>query len=99
MVRESYMSKETIKSACVIICAAKGDLRAARGAASSALRSILPTKRFSYVSNGESKSYKLRDPRYTFECSETEFDSLMERLSRAADAAGFTQSPFDCYRD
>lgn len=93
------MNTEFVKPACVIICAAKGDLRAARSAALNSLRSVLPKRHRSYVSLGESKSYGLRDPRYTIECTEAEFNSLMESLSRNAKAAGFTQSPFDCYRD
>lgn len=93
-------NNELIRPACILICAADGDVRAARGLVAKALRSTLPKGRScSYVSSGEARSYGLREPRYTFDCTEPEFLKITASISEAAKEAGFNQNPTDAYRD
>lgn len=90
---------ESTRTACTLICAAAGNIRAARGAIAKALQATIPHRPRAYISAGESKSYGLRDPRYTFECTEKEFEAVTAKAAELAKAAGFDQSPFDSYRD
>lgn len=93
------MSHENTKLGCILICAGKGDLRAARSIVTKALKSVAPKAPRSYIGQSESKSYGLRDPRYTVECTEKTFTEIQEKIGELAKVAGFNQSPVDCYQD
>jgi len=100
------------RPAVIIIAAAKGDVRAARGLASRAINAALGnpphyTEPFniSYMSAWEAKTYDLSDPRYTLDVTDAELERIIAEARRLAEAEGWTNNsgvpspPIDVYHD
>lgn len=94
------MPTESIKAACIILCADKGDVRSARGIASRAIRSVLPRGRYvSYNTMSECGAVGMQDPRYTFDCTEGELDAIIVKAREEASSQGWDKAPIEAYRD
>ena len=76
-----------------MICAGKGDLRAARGLAARALK-VLGIKA-DYLGSVESDG----SPRYLADMTELEFAAFVDYAKHLATKEGWSVSPLDCYRD
>jgi hypothetical protein len=83
----------TKKSTCIMICAGKGDLRAARGLASRALK-VLGIKGH-YFGSIECEG----SPRYIADMNEHEFAAFVDYAKHLASKEGWSVSPLDIYRD
>lgn len=93
----------TRRAACILIAAADGDVRAARGLVGRAIRSALSVTRWGDADHGVSYySSAACDgglPRFTLEVTDAEMDALTAEIEAMAAAEGWTAAPVDIYHD
>lgn len=91
-------------TACLVVNAAPGEERAARGLMGRAIRATLGVRQWKqaphFVAFYARDSYGPGfDPRFTVEVTDAEFTKLVAAAARLALAEGWDRSPFDCYLD
>lgn len=95
--------------ACIIICAFKGDVRAARGVVAKAIREVCGNEPhhsephfINYMSaeawRGETGEADA-EPRYFVEMTDAECEAFGNAATRIAKEAGFNRVPMDVYHD
>jgi hypothetical protein len=94
------------RPACFIVEAATGDVRAARGLVSRAIRSVVPNAgafphSMTYYSARELRQLGNGDaaPRYVVNITDAQFDKICEAAHVAALADGWNEAPMDAYHD
>lgn len=97
---------ENRRSACFIVCAPRGDQRAARGVIGRAIRKVIGARRARgcYMSAAEIAGYSDKpvrecEGRYTPDVTDEEFQKICDEAQRIAAAEGWTQAPMDGYHD
>lgn len=94
------------RPACIIIQAAKGHRKAAKGLVGRAIRKALGVRKWhtephmvSYVSEAEIRSYGGRDSRFTLSVTDDEMSRFGDVVVAMAKAEGWSEAPVDCYHD
>ena len=91
------------REACILIAAADGDVRAARGLVGRAIRSALGVARWGDDTHGvcylSSARCEGQTPRFLLMVSDAEMDALTAEIEAMAIADGWTAKPVDIYHD
>ena len=91
------------RTACVMLAAASGDVRAAKGVVGRAIRAALRVRRWHeaphhvrYITQAEGEGSA---PRFCLDLTDDEAERLLVAADREALAAGFSAAPIDFYHD
>jgi hypothetical protein len=94
------------RSATIIITAAKGYRRSAKGLVGRAIRQALKIRKWhtqphmvSYVSESEIRGYGGQDSRFTLDVTDAEMKLVSEAIAVLAKAEGWSEPPTDSYHD